>query len=506
MNLNNFLYIFTFFNGVRTKRVTEGKHFFFRNYSGLSWHLRERRYLLMTKRGPVEYVFNLKHYIACFAVFLFGLCSSFTIFISFIVNVIKDDLVSPAVATPIVVADFIDTRALSKNFENENRIKHQNFKIIVFNKADYLKNYYGNYEKNLNKDIYASSNNPLGNIVGDIVLKSYKDKEDKIKDIIEPKLIFHTTSLNPLILSSNLNHDKFTNNNKLEDFANIVIENEKNNNFSNLMSWFLPKESNTNLIVKDVFTVKDIEKITKLNEKKYIDQNFSNSDQLINPAKMPLEAEAYRILAGFDSEILQFQDLLKSLSLDVGNRINTRIKNVIENRNIVSPDSPLFFKMLTDRTSLTKDLRIALNYIPLKAPMDYYYISSKYGYRKDPITKKKRFHPGIDLAGTWHEDVLAPADGTVFFAGTNGGYGKMVKIKHKHGIVTTYGHLQKILVKNGQKVTIGNRIGKMGTTGRSTGQHLHYEIWVNKKHVDPFIFIKEGKKLLTRNILQASSN
>ena len=114
MNFNNFLYIFSFFNGVRTKRVTEGKHFFLRNYSGISWHLRERRYLLMTKRGPVEYVFNLKHYIACFAVFLFGLCSSFTIFISFIVNVIKDDLVSPAVATPIVVADFIDTRALSK--------------------------------------------------------------------------------------------------------------------------------------------------------------------------------------------------------------------------------------------------------------------------------------------------------------------------------------------------------------------------------------------------------
>ena len=260
------------------------------------------------------------------------------------------------------------------------------------------------------------------------------------------------------------------------------------------------------MIVKDIFTVKDIEKITNLKENQNLDQNFSNNDQPINPAKMPLEAEAYRILAGFDNEILQFQDLLNSLSLDVGNKISSRIQSVLENRNVVSPDSPLFFKMLTDRTSLTKDLRLALNYIPLKAPMDYYYISSKYGYRKDPITKKKRFHPGIDLAGTWHEDVLAPADGTVFFAGTNGGYGKMVKIRHKHGIVTTYGHLQKILVRNGQKVTIGNRIGKMGTTGRSTGQHLHYEIWVNKKHVDPFIFIKEGKKLLTRNILQASSN
>ena len=502
MNFNNFLYIFSFFNGVRTKRVTEGKHFFLRNYSGLSWHLRERRYLLMTKRGPVEYVFSLKHYLACFAVFLFGLCSSLTILSSFIINVIKDDLVSPAVATPIVVADFIDTRALSKNYENPVSVQNQNFRKIVFNKTDYLKNVdYENYEKNLEKNITANVYNPLD----EIVIKNRKHKEDKFKDIQTSKPVIYTASLSPKILNDSLNMDQFVNYNTLESLDSIEIE-EDNNNISNLMSWFLPKESNTNLIVKDVFTVKDFETKSKLNKNKDLDQDFGTNGLPINPAKMPLEAEAYRILAGFDSEIIQFKDLLTTLSLSVGDGINAKIQNVLENRNVVSPESPLFFKLLTDRVSLTKDLRLALNYIPLKSPMDYYYISSKYGYRKDPITKKKRFHPGIDLAGTWHEDVLAPADGTVFFAGTNGGYGKMVKIKHKYGIVTTYGHLQKILVRKGQKVTIGNRIGKMGTTGRSTGQHLHYEIWVNKKHVDPFIFIKEGKKLLTRNILQASSN
>ena len=502
MNFNNFLYIFSFFNGVRTKRVTEGKHFFLRNYSGLSWHLRERRYLLMTKRGPVEYVFSLKHYLACFAVFLFGLCSSLTILSSFIINVIKDDLVSPAVATPIVIADFIDTRALTKNYENPDQIKNQNFRKIVFNKTDYLKNVdYENYEKNLDKNIIANFYNPLD----EIVIKSRKHEEDKFKDIQTSKPVIYTASLSPKILNDSLNIDQFVNYNTLKSFNSIEIE-EENNNISNLMSWFLPKESNTNLIVKDVFTVKDFETKSKLSKNKDLDQDFGTNGLPINPAKMPLEAEAYRILAGFDSEIIQFKDLLTTLSLSVGDGINSKIQNVLENRNVVSPESPLFFKLLTDRVSLTKDLRLALNYIPLKSPMDYYYISSKYGYRKDPITKKKRFHPGIDLAGTWHEDVLAPADGTVFFAGTNGGYGKMVKIKHKYGIVTTYGHLQKILVRKGQKVTIGNRIGKMGTTGRSTGQHLHYEIWVNKKHVDPFIFIKEGKKLLTRNILQASSN
>ncbi len=503
MNFNNFLYIFSFFNGVRTKRVTEGKHFFLRNYSGISWHLRERRYLLMTKRGPVEYVFSLKHYLACFAVFLFGLCSSLTILSSFIINVIKDDLVSPAVATPIVVADFIDTRALSKNYENPDPVQPQNFRKIVFNKTNYLKNVnYENYKKNLDKNIIANFYNPLD----EIVIKNRKHEEDKFKDIQTSKPIIYTASLSPKILNDNLNIDQFVNYNTLENFESIEIEEENTNNISNLMSWFLPKESNKNLIVKDVFTVKDFETKSKLNKNKDLEQDFGTNGLPINPAKMPLEAEAYRILAGFDSEIIQFKNLLTTLSLSVGDGINAKIQNVLENRNVVSPESPLFFKLLTDRVSLTKDLRLALNYIPLKSPMDYYYISSKYGYRKDPITKKKRFHPGIDLAGTWHEDVLAPADGTVFFAGTNGGYGKMVKIKHKFGIITTYGHLQKILVRRGQKVTIGNRIGKMGTTGRSTGQHLHYEIWVNKKHVDPFIFIKEGKKLLTRNILQVSSN
>ena len=457
----------------------------------------------MTKRGPVEYVFSLKHYLACFAVFLFGLCSSLTILSSFIINVIKDDLVSPAVATPIVIADFIDTRALTKNYENPDQIKNSNFRKIVFNKTDYLKNvYYENYEKNLDKNIIANFYNPLD----EIVIKSRKHEENKFKDIQTSKPVIYTASLSPKILNDSLNIDQFVNYNTLENFDSIEIEEEKNNNISNLMSWFLPKESNTNLIVKDVFTVKDFETKSKLNKNKDSDQDFGINGLPINPAKMPLEAEAYRILAGFDSEIIQFKDLLNTLSLSVGDGINAKIQNVLENRNVVSPESPLFFKLLSDRVSLTKDLRLALNYIPLKSPMDYYYISSKYGYRKDPITKKKRFHPGIDLAGTWHEDVLAPADGTVFFAGNNGGYGKMVKIKHKYGIVTTYGHLQKILVSKGQKVTIGNRIGKMGTTGRSTGQHLHYEIWVNKKHVDPFIFIKEGKKLLTRNILQASSN
>ena len=498
MNFNNFLYIFSFFNGIRNRKITEGKQFFIRNYSGMSWHLRERRYLLMTRKGPVEYVFNLKHYVVCFSVFLFGLCSSLSILTAFIVNVIKEDLVSSAIATPIIIADFIDYRAIdvSSNFEvkTSNRNKIQ----VVFSKK-----FYGSSLENkiLNNNFF----NPLPEnllIESPEINKNIKSKNSS------PNLIFLTESIHPSITAFNIENAvlsqvetvQYKNEPKL-----ITEKNEKLGNISSFISWLNLKNSNDTLIVKDVLNVQELENISLISPNLQNQNKEHLSNQTINPSQMPLEAEAYRILSGFDNEIVQFKELLAVLSIDIGKPLSEKVESTLEKRDIVSPDSMMFFNQLTERVSLTKDLRLALNYIPLKAPMDYYYVSSKYGYRKDPITKKKRFHPGIDLAGTWHEDVLAPADGTVIFAGTNGGYGKMVKIRHKYGIVTAYGHLQKVLVKKGQKVNIGKRIGKMGNTGRSTGQHLHYEIIVNKKHVDPGIFIKEGKKLLTRNILQASN-
>ena len=155
MNFSNFFYIFYLLNGVRTKKITEGKHFFLRNYSGLSWHLSERRYLLMTKKGPVEYVFTFKHYFMCISVFIFGLISSLTIFTGFIINVLKDDLVSSARATPIVVADFIDHRALISTTSN-----FQYTLASLVNKRFLEKNKITNsqfFEKNLQANkLYAS--------------------------------------------------------------------------------------------------------------------------------------------------------------------------------------------------------------------------------------------------------------------------------------------------------------------------------------------------------------
>ena len=149
------------------------------------------------------------------------------------------------------------------------------------------------------------------------------------------------------------------------------------------------------------------------------------------------------------------------------------------------------------RFQLLDDLKDAIIYLPLKPPMQYYYISSPYGYRIHPKSKLRQMHYGIDMAGTWQEEVRAPADGFISFSGRNGSFGKSIKIVHKHGVSTLYGHLHRLSVKKGQYVKEGQVIGKMGSTGRAVGAHLHYEIKVSGKSVNPYKFITKGSALLS---------
>ena len=107
-------------------------------------------------------------------------------------------------------------------------------------------------------------------------------------------------------------------------------------------------------------------------------------------------------------------------------------------------------------------------------------------------------HMGLDFGGIKNSRVYATAPGKVIFAGRNGKYGKLIEIDHGLGFKTKYGHLNKILVKRGQKVTNRAKIGLMGSTGRSTGPHLHYEILVKGKHQNPWPFIKAGRYVYKR--------
>lgn len=120
-------------------------------------------------------------------------------------------------------------------------------------------------------------------------------------------------------------------------------------------------------------------------------------------------------------------------------------------------------------------------------------LSSKFGMRRHPITGENKMHTGVDLACPRNTAVLAAKDGTVTFAGNNGGYGKCIKINHGGGYVTLYAHLNSYNCKVGQTVKQGQVIGRVDSTGSSTGNHLHFEVIVNGTKKNPFDYIPSRK-------------
>ena len=113
------------------------------------------------------------------------------------------------------------------------------------------------------------------------------------------------------------------------------------------------------------------------------------------------------------------------------------------------------------------------------------WLSSSFGTRKDPFSDGRDFHPGLDISADYGQPVLATGDARVMTAGMNGAYGNMVTLDHGYGITTKYGHLSRIVVSDGQQVKRGDLIGFVGSTGRSTGAHLHYEVWMNGRLTNP---------------------
>jgi Membrane proteins related to metalloendopeptidases len=139
-----------------------------------------------------------------------------------------------------------------------------------------------------------------------------------------------------------------------------------------------------------------------------------------------------------------------------------------------------------------------IRHVPLTTPVagPSFERTSGFGARVDPFTGRYAFHPGVDFAGPTGAVVHATAPGRVVWADVHGGYGKMVEIDHGYGIHTRYAHLSSILVTVGAKVSEGAPVGKLGSTGRSTGPHVHYEIWYDNVVRNPRNFIEAGRHVL----------
>ena len=408
---------------------------------------RERRFLYFTKNGPIEIVFNIKHYISAFVLslvfifkiiqFIFFGVSSFFNYMTFKNNqVINQKFTDSEIETLKNIANEVIKSETSENVDNKNKLANKNEltnknniqesgKIDIKEKLDNIKILFSNFGKSFTNEIDRSD---------EVIF-------DQFSGLASPEMV------------------------AFDHVSESIEKKEISGNFK-----------------KESFSYKDLPVIpfTAPRTKKLKIINFSKK---------------------LDSEIYQLVNVFKSLKLNPDNINLEKIENYLKkidlnvNNEELIEDTSLRFQFL-------EDLKNAIIFLPLKPPMQYYYVSSPYGFRIHPKSKLKQMHHGIDMAGTWQEEVRAPADGYVSFSGRNGSFGKSVKIVHKHGVTTLYGHLHRLKVKKGDFVTEGDIIGKMGSTGRAVGAHLHYEIKVNKKSVNPYNFISIGRELLSSSIIR----
>ena len=149
-------------------------------------------------------------------------------------------------------------------------------------------------------------------------------------------------------------------------------------------------------------------------------------------------------------------------------------------------------RQLTVLENMIRNRNLQAEIMPSGRPVHKGWISSRYGMRNDPFSGKRAYHNGLDIAAPEGTDVFGVAAGVVTWASRRGGYGKLVEINHGNGYTTRYAHLKSILVEVGDTIPKGQLIGKLGTTGRSSGPHVHFEVRIDGKTVDPMTYVRAG--------------
>lgn len=199
--------------------------------------------------------------------------------------------------------------------------------------------------------------------------------------------------------------------------------------------------------------------------------------QDINKNKI-IEAKLKNKLQGIEETLLEMQEVLNKKGikkeLSIGGEFIPPEKLTLSYVDYIKKDMDYLFNTVKS--------------IPVGTPVKGK-INSSFGYRKDPFKSRSGFHSGLDIDANYGQHVVATADGVVTKASWHTNYGKTVIVKHKDNYETLYGHLSKLKVKEGQEVKVGDVIGKAGSTGRSTGTHLHYEVIKDGKRVNPKNFL-----------------
>jgi len=209
----------------------------------------------------------------------------------------------------------------------------------------------------------------------------------------------------------------------------------------------------------------------------------TQNDVLLAAEEQTLEKIEYT-RAIIEATDLNVDDVLRAGGYGTGGPLYAMISDNVSDVRVTS---------IQARVAEVKMLEDALNSVPLGFPVDRVArLTSSFGVRKDPFTKRPAMHQAVDIGSGYGAPIVATADGVVTYSGRKSGYGRVVIVDHGHGFTTKYAHLSKTLVKKGQEIKKGDNVGGMGSSGRSTGPHLHYEILFQDRAYDPSKFLKAG--------------
>ncbi len=498
------------------------------------WYFSERRFLVFGKRGPWELVIKPSHVGTCamlFSAFIFALGYFSVQTLNTAFSVANQELISPAdaslITSPKPSAELVGMEEITSDIQTipnlGPRNKEQSISSYLFSmKVRDIRNVIPlNSLPQQDEDWHEQ---PVEFADDGIDLSKKLNEIMKLREQMLSSFDMKNSNLEAEEIQIIFDLPKFEKN-------LVIVPDENKNIITQQSSHTIPKqvddqhnEENSSL---QLAQINDVTKFTNEAEKhfaralpdavKTVDEADSSQEihkidktaaNFSMPSDMPLimneTVRGARFLKSIDRELRIIENVFEQLG------IKLKKQKSAENLRVhldwpIEPRSLDYLEYMRQQFVELDIYRDALASLPLHSPMKYYYISSKYGKRKHPVTKKWAMHHGIDLAGTWQEKVRATADGTVVFSGWEGSFGRVVRVQHRFGIQTVYAHLARLSVKKGDYVTSGDVVGSMGSSGRSDGAHLHYEIRVNERSKDPKKFFDVGQSLLSPSSLRLTA-
>jgi murein DD-endopeptidase MepM/ murein hydrolase activator NlpD len=303
------------------------------------------------------------------------------------------------------------------------------------------------------------------------------DANKPIKRIRFPKFLFTATinSIIAVITILSLAFVYFQNENEKLANANTLLTKKVEEKDSIIVTL----RSEQSFLQDHAITVEE-----QLNQLKDLEVKIRTISQSLNP-KDNYFGETDEPIGGRDLLAPVFSSTHDSYQFNKDYDLFETTQTASDKYESITLQLPKLINQYEQTITTIEKLKIELQYTPTIWPTNVFRVTSTYGYRTHPITRQHALHTGIDIAGPWGSPIYAAADGVITSSGWEGSYGYSVVIKHSSEYETRYGHLSRYIVRSGDIVKKGDTIGYMGTSGRSTGVHLHYEVIRNGQSVNP---------------------